>query len=94
MPALGLASYCYLKNLLSCLMALSSKCCSPPYQDAGRCIQTSVFLDVIPGFAVFSAMEFMFQFLNIHRIFFVYENADDVIGYQNTKYTLILQENG
>lgn len=75
---------------------MSFQTISPPYQDAGRCIQTSVFLDVIPGFAVFSAMEFMFQFLNIHRIFFVYvyETADDVIGYQNTKYTLILQENG
>ena len=62
--------HCYLKNLLSCLMVLSSKCCPPPYQDAGRCIQTSVFLGVIPGFAVFSAMEFIFHFLNIHRISF------------------------
>lgn len=53
----------------------------PPYQDAGRCIQTSVFLDVIPGFAVFSAMEFIFHFWIFIGFLFVYEKDDDVIGY-------------
>ena len=30
-------------------------------------------------------MEFIFQFLNIHRISFVYENDDDVIGFKKYK---------